>query len=181
MTRRRGQVVDLRQTDRKELPARVTISFIAPLGSRARPKSDRKKFRPGQEGSIAVVLAVTGTLLSLSLSPSFSLIPPSPTIVTLFSYASLCSRVFHTRTRKDSAGKEWQKTVDRGRAREPLIQKISSRTCFRQAGCNKFSHAGYPVAKGRLLRGRWRGRKNFIKALPAKKSFFSGLHAREYQ
>jgi len=117
MTRRRGQVVDLRQTDRKELPARVTISFIAPLGSRARPKSDRKKFRPGQEGSIVVVLAVAGTLLSLSLPffsflfSSFSLTTslPLPHLFlssTLFFYAPLRSRVFHTRTRKDSAGKE---------------------------------------------------------------------------
>ena len=55
MTRRRGQVVDLRQTDRKELPARVTISFIAPLGlgsSRERPQ----KVPAGQEGPAVVAI-----------------------------------------------------------------------------------------------------------------------------
>lgn len=66
MTRRRGQVVDLRQTDRKELPARVTISFIAPLGlgsSRERPQ----KVPTEQEGPVLDVLVVLVVVILLFL------------------------------------------------------------------------------------------------------------------
>lgn len=98
MMRRRGQVVDLRQTDRKELPARVTISFIAPLGldsSRERPQ----KVPTEQEGPIVVAVVVVVIVLLLVDRPL-----SSSTILFLFRYSR----------RRGYVGKRGQKTVDRG-------------------------------------------------------------------
>ena len=136
MTRRRGQVVDLRQTDRKELPARVTISFIAPLGlgsSRERPQ----KVPTEQEGPVVVVIVVDVhvhvhvlvlvlVLVLVQLADSFS--PPR-----LFSVS------FDTRGGRAYVGKRGQKKVDRENSRLLTQKKIFLRTRFRQGGRNKFS------------------------------------------
>lgn len=75
LDKRRGgktRVVDLRQTDRKELPARVTISFIAPLGSLGLVQSMTAKSSDQDKKDSSPLSSSSPELFSPSISPVLS-------------------------------------------------------------------------------------------------------------